>query len=56
MTIKQIEKILNNHSVPFYTKDGKVYADSMLADTDVFENVVNVTNWSKTKLFQWLGY
>ena len=56
MTIKTIKQILDAHGVPHYEKDGSIYADSMIAGTDVFEHVENVTKWSREKLFSWLGY
>lgn len=56
MTIEQICKILDLHSVPHYEKDGRVYADSMVAFTEVFQEVEDVTDWSRGELYSWLGY
>lgn len=56
MTIKQIENILKQHSVPYYIENGCTYVDSMISNTEVFERVENVTRWSKRKLYTWLGY
>lgn len=56
MKIQTIKKILNNHGIPHYEKDGNIYADSMESGTELFENVVNVTTFSRTELFDWLGY
>lgn len=56
MTNAQIKQILKNHSVPFYELNGNVYADSMIGGTGRFEIVHNVTTWSRTELFNWLGY
>lgn len=56
MTLKHIENILKSHNVPYYIENGCIYADSMVSDTDVFEHVENVTNWTKKKLYSWLGY
>ncbi len=51
-----IEKILKAHSVPYYEKNGRIFADSMLAGTEIFEEVEDVTGFSKKKLYEWLGY
>lgn len=56
MTIATIKQILKNHSVPFYELCGNVYADSMIGGTKLFEQVENVTLWSRTQLMNWLGY
>ena len=56
MTIEKIRKILDLHSVPNYTQNGSIYADSMEAGTKVFEKVENVTGWNRTQLYAWLGY
>ena len=58
MTIKEIKKILDNHGVPNYTTGDKIFADSMISTTKKFEVVedVDVTKWSRKKLYIWLGY
>lgn len=56
MTNATIKQILKNHGVPHYERDGNVYADSMESGTELFEKVVDVTLWSRTELFRWLGY
>ena len=56
MPKEKICKILDLHSVPWFERDGQVFADSMDAYTELFESVVNVTSWSKAKLYAWLGY
>lgn len=56
MTIERIRKILDLHSAPNYTQNGSIYADSMEAGTEVFEKVENVTGWSRSQLYAWLGY
>lgn len=56
MTIEKIRKILDLHSIPNYTQNGNIYADSMEAGTKEFEKVENVTGWSRSQLYAWLGY
>lgn len=56
MTLKQIESILKAHSVPYYIENDHIYADSMIADTEIFEHTENVTDWTKNQLYIWLGY
>lgn len=54
--MKSVLQILDLHSVPNYTQNGSIYADSMEAGTEVFEKVENVTGWSRSQLYAWLGY
>ena len=56
MTKIEIIKTLNLHGVPHYEKNGRIYADSMIGGTDLFEIVEDVTEWSYKKLRSWLGY
>lgn len=56
MTIERIRKILDLHNIPNYTQKGSIYADSMEAGTEVFEKIENVTGWSRSQLYVWLGY
>lgn len=56
MTINKIKQILDLHSVPHYEADGRIYADSMISGTDLFQEVEDVTDWTKSQLFAWLGY
>lgn len=56
MKIETIKKILDAHSVPNYINGGHIFVDSMLAGNEIFEAVEDVTDWSKSQLFAWLGY
>ena len=56
MNEKQIIHILDLHSVPHYEADGRIYADSMISGTDLFQEVEDVTDWTKSHLAAWLGY
>ncbi len=56
MTPKQIAKILDLHSIPHYTKDGRIYADAMTAGTALFEEVEDLTDYTRSQLYAWLGY
>lgn len=56
MTEKQITTILKLHSVPYMIMDGRIYADSMEAFTELFSKTVDVTNYTKGQLYAWLGY
>lgn len=56
MTTLQIKRILDLHGVPHYEKDGHIYADSMISGNKTFEEVLDVTNWTKSHLAAWLGY
>lgn len=54
--IEKIRKILDLHGVPNYTQNGSLYADSMISGKKLFEEVENVTDWTKNQLYIWLGY
>ena len=56
MKEREIISILKAHYIPYRIENGQIYADTMECGTEVFENVVNVTNWSRKRLFDWLGY
>lgn len=56
MTIIQITRILEQHGIPYYEKDGHIYADSMISGTDLFQEVEDVTDWTRDRLAAWLGY
>lgn len=56
MTIEYIAKVLTQHSIPFQIENHRVYVDCMLAGTETFEQIVDVTDWTKSELYAWLGY
>lgn len=56
MSTKAITSILNDHGVPYFWDNGNIYADSMISGTAIFEQVENVTSWSRQQLYIWLGY
>jgi hypothetical protein len=56
MTIQTLEQILKNHSIPYYKRNNKIFVDSMVNGTRLFEEVHDVTLWTRTQLFDWLGY
>ena len=56
MNIERRKKILDFHFTPWFERDGRLYADSMLADTSTFEEVIDITDWTLRELYDWLGY
>jgi hypothetical protein len=56
MSIKTIAAILNQHNIPYKIENGRIYADSMQAFTPLFSKTVDVTNYTKGRLYSWLGY
>ncbi len=56
MTIIVISRILKNHNIPFYVKNSRIYADSMCGGTEIYEEVIDVTDYSRAQLYEWLGY
>lgn len=51
-----IKSILDAHGIPYYEENGNIFADSMINGTTLFEEVENVTTWTRYQLFTWLGY
>lgn len=47
---------LEAHSVPYKIENGRIIADSMIAFTELFEETVDVTDFTKKELMTWLGY
>lgn len=56
MTINEKIKVLTDHSIPHKIVHGRLMVDSMRSDTEVFEELEDVTDWSKSQLYLWLGY
>ena len=56
MKVEYIEKILISHSVPYFVKDGHIFADSMMSGTELFEVVEDLTALTKKQLYELLGY
>ena len=56
MKVENIEKILISHSVPYFVKDGHIFADSMMSSIRLFEVVEDLTALTKKQLYNWLGY
>lgn len=56
MNNQNIACILKMHSVPFFEKDGHIYADSMISDVSLFEEIEDMTGKSKKEIYEWLGY
>ena len=54
--MKKIKRILDMHSVPNFEKGGRIYADSMISGYTLFQEVEDVTDWTYSELFAWLGY
>ena len=52
----RISRILKNHNIPHYEKDGHVYADCMYAGEPLFKYVDDLTGYTVKKLRDWLGY
>lgn len=54
MKIEKIKSILDDHGVPNYISNGRIYADSMIA-YPVYETE-DLTDYTKYELYAWLGY
>ncbi len=53
MSNNDIKRVLDAHSVPYYEHGEHLFADCMNCDNDDY---IEVTSWSKRKLYAWLGY
>ena len=56
MANEAIRKILDNHSVPCYEKDGRIFADTMISGSSVFDEVDDLTGYTRKQVYEWLGY
>lgn len=56
MRVEKISKILAMHYVPFKVLNGRIYADSMIGGTDIFEETEDMTDKSLSEIYEWLGY
>ena len=56
MSIITISHILDAHGVPYTTSGDRIYADDMIVGHDVLGTVIDVTSWTKSQLYDWLGY
>lgn len=56
MKIERIAKILDAHYVPYYVRNGRIFADTMEATTPIFEEAEDVTEYTRDELYAWLGY
>ena len=56
MPISKIAHILSLHSVPFFVRNGRIYADTMQAFTALFAEVEDLTDYTPAELRAWLGY
>lgn len=54
--IERMQKILDDHGIPNYVQNGHLYADSMLSGYPIFYEVEDLTNYSRSELYSWLGY
>lgn len=56
MSIAKIQSILDSHGVPNFISAGRIFADSMGAFTAPFEEIEDVTDFTRAELYAWLGY
>jgi hypothetical protein len=56
MSNKRIAWILDNHGIPHFEENDRIYADSMIVGTELFEQTDDLTGYTVGKLRKWLGY
>lgn len=52
----RISRILDEHNVPYFVRDGRIFADTMEAFSQPFEHVEDLTGYTIDELCEWLGY
>ena len=57
MSEKIIKKILDLHYINYKTINGRIFVEEIYTQNGVAGSEwLDVTNWSKKKLLEWLGY
>ena len=56
MTNQQIGRLLDLHSVPYYEENGHIFADSMDSFRQLWDEVIDLTNYTRRQVLDWLGY
>ena len=56
LTPERIKEHLDEHGVPCFITRGHIYADTMCANAALFEEVEDLTGYTRARLFAWLGY
>ena len=56
MEITKIARILEQHCIPYFVKGNRIYADSMRAFSELFEETVDLTDYTCSQIYAWLGY
>ena len=56
MKIETAKKMLHEHGIPFFVHGGRIYADTMQAGNEVFDDVEDITTMTIGQLLIWLGY
>ena len=58
MNAETIKRILEDHSIRYMEIDGYIVAYEEWTDTAGHSgiNLIDVTNWNRKQLFDWLGY
>lgn len=58
MAAETIKRILEDHSIDYMEIEGYIVAYERWSDTDGNNgiNFIDVTNWTRKQLFDWLGY
>lgn len=56
MKTERIAEILALHAIPYAIQDGRIYADTMACGTAAFKEVEDLTDFTRSQLYAWLGY
>jgi hypothetical protein len=56
MNIKKIAAILDRHGIPYLVRDSRILADSMESGSELFSELIDLTEYNAVQLLEWLGY
>ena len=56
MTTATIAAILDDHYIPYAISAGRICADEMISGSAHMEYTIDVTEWTRSELYSWLGY
>jgi len=57
MEIKKLMRLLRTYNIKYKIHEGMIFAEDVwVVDGKVHSTYINVTNYTATDMFEWLGY
>ncbi len=54
--MSRLQRILTENGVEFLVEDRRLYAvESYVIDGEYFSTKIDITNWSASEIYEWLG-